>query len=103
MAQDDQPTSVVISGTIQSVLGCPGDWQPDCEQTALTYSDKDQLWEATFDLPAGSYEYKVALNGTADVNYGLNAEAGGKNIALVLDEGHLGQVYLQQRNPLGDG
>ncbi|MEO8395085.1 MAG: DUF3372 domain-containing protein, partial [Chloroflexota bacterium] len=86
MAQDDQPTTVVIAGTIQSVLGCPGDWQPDCAATALTYSDKDQLWEATFDLPAGSYEYKAALNGTSDVNYGLNAEVGGKNIPLVLSE-----------------
>ncbi|MBI1258421.1 MAG: pullulanase-type alpha-1,6-glucosidase [Chloroflexi bacterium] len=85
-AQEDQPTMVVIPGTIQSALGCPGDWQPDCAVTALTYSDKDQLWEATFDLPAGSYEYKVALNGTWDVNYGLNAEAGGKNIPLVLDK-----------------
>jgi pullulanase-type alpha-1,6-glucosidase len=86
MAQDDQPTSVVIPGTIQSKLGCPGDWLPDCDKTALTYSDKDQLWEATFDLSAGSYEYKAALNGTWDVNYGLNAEAGGKNIPLVLSE-----------------
>jgi len=85
-AQADQPTRVVIPGTIQSKLGCPGDWQPDCDKTALTYSDKDQLWEATFDLPAGSYEYKVALNGTWDVNYGLHAEAGGKNIPLVLDK-----------------
>ncbi len=85
LAQTEQPTMVVIAGTIQSALGCTGDWQTDCEATALTYSDKDQLWEATFDLPAGSYEYKVALDGSWDVNYGLHAEAGGANIPLMLD------------------
>lgn len=85
-AQDDQPTMVVIPGTIQSVLGCEGDWQPDCEATALTYDPDDDLWQATFDLPAGEYEYKVALDGSWDVNYGLNAEPGGVNIPLVLEE-----------------
>lgn len=82
----EQPDLVVIPGTIQSVLGCPGDWQPDCEATALTYDADDDLWQATFDLPAGDYEYKVALNGTWDVNYGVNAEAGGANITLSLAE-----------------
>ncbi len=85
VAQTDQPSMVVIPGTIQSALGCTGDWQTDCEATALTFSEKDQLWEGTFDLPAGSYEYKVALNGTWDVNYGLHAEPGGANIPLVLE------------------
>lgn len=86
LAQDDAPTLVVIPGTIQSVLGCPGDWQPECENTALTYDEADDLWQATFTLPAGSYEYKVALNGGWDLNYGANAEAGGANIVLELEE-----------------
>lgn len=86
-AQDDAPPSlVVIPGTIQSVLGCTGDWQPDCEATALIYDADDDLWQASFDLAAGSYEYKVALNGTWDINYGLNAEPNGANIPLVLEE-----------------
>ena len=84
--QAEQPDLVVVPGTIQSVLGCPGDWQPDCEESALTYDADDELWQATFDLPAGDYEYKVALNGTWDVNYGLNAEPGGANIPLSLAE-----------------
>ncbi|MBL8130502.1 MAG: hypothetical protein JNL42_01485, partial [Anaerolineae bacterium] len=73
-AQDDAPTLVVIPGTIQSVLGCPGDWQTECEATALSYDANDDLWSATFTLPPGDYEYKVALDGTWDVNYGLHAE-----------------------------
>jgi len=85
-AQEDVPTLVVIAGTIQSVLGCPGDWQPECEATALQFDPDDNLWQASFELAAGSYQYKVALNGSWDVNYGANAEAGGADIALVLEE-----------------
>ncbi|MCC6802432.1 MAG: DUF3372 domain-containing protein, partial [Anaerolineae bacterium] len=85
-AQNAQPSMVVIPGTIQSVLGCTGDWQPDCEATALAYSDEDQLWMATFDLPAGDYEYKAALDGSWDINYGLHAEQNGANIPLSLPE-----------------
>jgi len=80
------PDLVVVPGTIQSVAGCDDDWLPDCEATALTYDADDDLWQGTFALPAGEYEYKAALNGTWDVNFGLNAEPGGGNIPLVLEE-----------------
>ncbi len=83
---EPQPDMVVVPGTIQSVLGCSADWQTDCAASALTYDADDDLWQATFDLPAGDYEYKVALNGTWDVNYGLNALPGGANIPLSLAE-----------------
>src|SRR5687768_16368939 len=71
------PDTVTIAGTIQSLLGCPGDWHPECTNTMLTYNADADVWQATFELPAGSYEYKAALNGTWDVNYGLNGEQGG--------------------------
>ncbi|HFE67253.1 MAG TPA: hypothetical protein ENJ93_08315, partial [Chloroflexi bacterium] len=80
------PDLVVIPGTIQSVLGCPGDWQPDCENTALVFDEADQVWTAVFDVPAGDYEYKVALNGSWSVNFGQNAERDGANIPLTLAE-----------------
>ena len=39
--------------------------------------------ENTFSIaPAGAYEYKVALNGSWDVNYGLHAQQNGPNIPL---------------------
>ena len=80
------PDLVVIPGTIQSVLGCGGDWDPTCEVTALTFSEENQLWSASFDIPAGEYEYKAAINGSWDVNFGLNAQPGGPNIPLVVTE-----------------
>jgi len=78
------PTSVTIAGSLQSEAGCPGDWQPDCAATHLTYDANDDVWQGTFHLPADSYEYKAALNNSWDENYGLHASAGGDNIPLNL-------------------
>ena len=78
------PTSVTIAGSLQSALGCPGDWDPACATTHLTYDPADDAWQGTFDLPAGSYEYKAALNDNWDENYGANAAPGGANLALNL-------------------
>ena len=33
------PTSATIAGDLQSELGCPGDWAPDCSATDLTPTD----------------------------------------------------------------
>jgi pullulanase len=82
----ENPTTVTIAGTIQSVLGCPDDWQPECDVTHLTYDEGDDLWRAAFELPAGEYEYKAALNGTWEVNFGQGALRDGPNIPLVLEE-----------------
>ncbi|HZG66724.1 MAG TPA: pullulanase-type alpha-1,6-glucosidase, partial [Herpetosiphonaceae bacterium] len=83
-AHAPNPWNVTIAGTLQSALGCPRDWQPDCSHTALTYDPVDDLWQATFELPAGEYEYKVALNNSWDENYGAKAEPHGANISLKL-------------------
>jgi len=80
------PEQVVIPGTIQSVLGCTGDWMPDCTTTALTYDAAADLWWGSFALPAGEYEYKAALNGSWTENYGLGARPDGANSPLVLAE-----------------
>ena len=78
------PTSVTIAGSLQSELGCSGDWQPDCAMTHLANDANDDVWQGSWDIPAGNYEYKAALNNTWDENYGLNATAGGANIPLNL-------------------
>jgi pullulanase-type alpha-1,6-glucosidase len=78
------PATVTVPGTIQSVLGCPGDWQPDCKNTYLTF--EEGVWQGTFELPAGSYQYKVALNDSWDENYGQKGQRGGANLDLTLAE-----------------
>jgi pullulanase len=79
-----EPSSVNIPGSFQSELGCAGDWQPDCEATYLNYDAGDGVWQSVFDVPAGNWEYKAALNGGWDENYGLNASLNGQNIPLNL-------------------
>ena len=49
------PTSVTVVGSLQSELGCPGDWQPDCAATHLTLDAEDAVWQEVFDVPAGDY------------------------------------------------
>ena len=82
LAAGTPPSSVTIAGSLQSELGCPGDWQPECTVTQLTYNTDDDVWRQTFDLPAGSYEYKAALNNSWDENYGAGATLNGPNIGL---------------------
>ena len=80
------PGSVTLVGSLQSEIGCAGDWDPACAASALAYDATDQAWTAAFDLPAGNYEFKVALNGGWSENYGANGVANGGNIALNLTE-----------------
>ena len=84
LAAPAQPSAVTIAGSLQSELGCPGDWQPDCAATHLGYDAEDDVWQGTFTVPAGSWEYKAPLNDSWDLNYGLNATQNGANIALNL-------------------
>lgn len=88
LAQDGegQPEIVNIPGTLQTELGCPGQWAPDCEATFLSFDEVSGLWAGTFDMPAGSYEYKVAINGSWDENYGGASDPGGANIVLNVPE-----------------
>jgi glycosidase len=78
------PVSVTIAGSFQSELGCPGDWQPECSLTQLTLDPDDGVWQANFALPVGTWEYKAALNGTWDENYGAGAVRDGPNIVVAL-------------------
>ena len=76
--------AVTIAGSLQSELGCPGDWDPGCSTTYLTFDASDDVWQGTWNVPAGNWEYKAALNNGWDENYGLNATSNGGNIPLNL-------------------
>jgi arabinogalactan oligomer / maltooligosaccharide transport system substrate-binding protein len=76
---------VNIPGSYQAAAGCPGDWQPECAATAMTLGD-DGLWHSgPFTLPAGDYEYKVALDGSWTTNYGSDGAQDGPNYTVTLD------------------
>src|SRR4051812_12660723 len=89
-AQEGDPV-VALVGSLQAELGCPGDWQPECPQTRLT-PDGD-AFRATFDVPAGTYEYKVALNNSWAENYGAGGVRDGANIPLTAPGGPVTFTY----------
>ncbi len=81
------PSAVSVPGSFGAEVGCAADWQPECDQLQLTKRANDDVWSATLTMPAGSYEYKAAIDKSFDVNYGLHAEPGGANIPLVVPAG----------------
>jgi hypothetical protein len=87
------PASVTLVGSLQTELGCPGDWQADCFATVLTYDPVDKVWQGTFLVPAGSWEYRAALDGSIAGSYGVGADPMGANVPLVLAGGSSVKFY----------
>jgi glycosidase len=77
--------SVTVAGSLQSEIGCSEDWLPDCAASHLTFTATNSgVWEGTFEIPAGNYEYKVAIDDSWAVNYGAGGARDGANITLSL-------------------
>ena len=72
---------VNLPGSYQDKAGCGAAWDPACEATAMVKGD-DGLYRLTVELPAGDYEYKVALDGAWTVNYGSDGAQDGPNYTL---------------------
>src|SRR6266536_4570427 len=85
-----KPDSVNIPGTHQDELGCPAEWQPECENTMLTYDEEDDVWQGAFEIQPNNDgdkkgpRYKAALNGGWSENYGANATSNGSDIPLIV-------------------
>ena len=74
---------VNLPGSYQDQAGCGAQWDPACEATGMVEGD-DGLFTLTVELPAGDYEFKVALDGDWTVNYGSDGAQDGPNYALSL-------------------
>ena len=78
------PRTATIVGSLQSGVGCAGDWLPDCAASELTRDGDGTAYSRELDVPAGTYEFKVAINKTWDESYGADGVKGGPNLPLVL-------------------
>ena len=76
--------TAALVGSLQSELGCPGDWQPDCAQTELAKDPTGTTYSAMFSVPQGTWEYKIAINDSWDESYGADGTKGESNSPLVL-------------------
>ncbi len=74
---------VNLPGAYQDKAGCGAAWDPACESTAMVAGDGG-LYTLTVSLPAGSYEFKVALDGSWATNYGSDGSLDGPNYLLEL-------------------
>lgn len=81
------PGIVNVPGDYQALLGCSDIWLPDCSITAMTEIGNNQWVSGPFELPAGDYECKVAIDGSWAENYGWGGIPDGPNIPFSLDQG----------------
>jgi tRNA A-37 threonylcarbamoyl transferase component Bud32 len=72
---------VSLPGSYQVEVGCDAQWDPACPATVLKKGD-DGKYTLTVKLPAGSYEFKVAMDGGWTVNYGSDGKRDGRNYLL---------------------
>jgi len=77
-------TSVTIAGDLGHLIPGCGDWQPGCTAAHLAQRP-DGAFSGTFQLPAGSYNYKAAVNDSWAVSYG--AGGGSANVSLNVPAG----------------
>ena len=88
------PDTLTLVGSLQSELGCPGDWQPECDATHLQpVAGEPGVFRGTFTVPAGAFEYKVAINESFDENYGAGGAPGGANIPISATGGEVTFTY----------
>lgn len=70
--------TVVLTGNFQSIIGGEN-WDSANYSTQMKTEDGN-FYELTLDLPKGNYEYKIALNGSWEENYGAKGKMNGENI-----------------------
>ena len=76
--------AVSVPGSFNAAVGCDSDWDPTCEEIQLT-DQGDGIWTTTLNIPAGDYEYKIAINRDWAENYGPEGELNSaSNIPLSL-------------------
>lgn len=71
---------VILPGSIQAALG-GAEWDPDGEVTQMT-EDSKGVFTLVVVLPKGSYEYKIARDGSWNENYGAGFKSNGDNLRI---------------------
>ena len=78
---------VTFPGSYQAVSGLGLDWSPSDTSTQASDDNQDGVWKfVTTAIPAGNWEFKVALGGSWIENYGLDGEPDGANIPFQVNQ-----------------
>ncbi len=73
-----------LVGSLQDELGCATDWDPACPATELRPVAGTQQYALDVSLPAGTYEFKVALDRSWAENYGAGGARDGANLPVAV-------------------
>ena len=92
------PASVNLAGSLESeaTAGACGDWDPGCAGAQFTAAGNDVFVFQSASIPAGNWEYKVALGSWAE-NYGANFQHDGPNIVLDLAAARSVRFYYDHK------
>ena len=83
-AWQDQPQSVALSGDFDPLFGEAGHWSTDLRELQFDWEPTENTWKRTLQLPAGTYQFKILVNGSWDENYGRFGVRDGDNHELHL-------------------
>lgn len=83
-AWQGQPQSVALSGDFDPLFGEAGHWSTDLRELQFVWEPTENLWKQTLQLPAGTYQFKILVNGGWDENYGRFGVRDGANHELHL-------------------
>jgi glycosidase len=82
----EEPERVfTLVGNLQDELGHTGEWDPSATTTDMQPIGNN-FYVLTGTLPAGSYEYKIAVNRSWDENYGYGGRNGGNFTINLIEE-----------------
>ena len=93
------PTSVNLVGSLESEAtgNVCGDWDPGCPASAFSDAGNSVYVFQSASIPAGSWEYKVAMGSWAE-NYGSNFQHDGPNIGLNLAADRTVRFYYDHKS-----
>ncbi|RFU66511.1 alpha-amylase family glycosyl hydrolase [Bacillus sp. V59.32b] len=77
--------TVTLVGDLQTELGAAKDWDPSDPGTHMVKQENGK-YKLSGTLPAGTYEYKIDINGSWDENYGADGERNGANYKLTIEK-----------------
>src|SRR5215211_2458682 len=75
------PVRVALSGSFQTALGCPADFDPSCAQTQLQ-DNRDGSWSTVLPVPPGDYVFRVVASSDVDRALGEGGDPNGADIPL---------------------
>ena len=94
------PAESRLSGSFQTALGCPADFDPTCPQTQLQ-DNRDGSWSAVLPVPPGDYVFRVVASSDAERRSGEGGDPNGADIPLSVP-GDAAGVYFRYDSLTGE-